>query len=208
MRLNGNRWRAYTPTGFHTTGRPKHIGTYDTALEAARARRDYMLEHSAHDINPEETDEGDGDEGEDDEHVQDVKSQAADACPEEDEELQKGYVYQAGDEYLERSKSPRSVSGYQGVTRWSGKWVAQKGNQKKTLGHPAYLAFFYDSAIDAARARRDFMANPSTASAQPVPDEDDVASVPPLPGDDKLEQSNRSDNTSGNSPPTIRILAA
>ena len=69
------------------------------------------------------------------------------------------------------------------------------------------------------------MANPSTAPAQPVPaeadesdedgddddddeDGDDEASVPPLPGDDKLERSYRSDNTSGNSPPNIHILAA
>ena len=179
-----------------------------------------MLEHSAHDINPEETDESDGDEGEDDEHVQDVKSQAADACPDEDEELQKGYVYQAGDEYLERSKMPSNVSGYRGVTRsQGGKWVAQKGHQKKHQHQKEssrYLAFFYDSAIDAARARRDFMANPSTAPAQPLPeeddesdedgddddDDDDEASVPPLPGDDKLERSKLATSTSGNSPQT------
>jgi hypothetical protein len=220
--LKNNKWQAYTPKGFHNKGkgRQKNIGYYDTALEAARARRDYMLEHSAHAINSEETDESDGDEGEDDEHVQDVKSQAADACPDEDEELQKGYVYQAGDEYLERSKMPSSLSGYRGVTRQGGKWVARKGNQKRKTGKESsrYLAFLYDSAIDAARARRDFMANPSTAPAQSVPeeadesdedgdDDDDEASVPPLPGDDKLEQSNRSINNSGNSPPNIHILA-
>ena len=101
-RPGNNKWQAYTPMGFHTAGRLKYIGSYDTVLEAARARRDYMLEHSAHAINPEETDESDAD----------------------------------GD------------------------------------------------------------------------DDDDKASVPPLPGDDKLEQSNRSDNTSGNSPPNIHILAA
>ena len=98
--IGNNKWRAYTPLGFHSIGR--HIGHYDTALKAARARRDYMLEHSAHAINPEETDESDAD----------------------------------GD------------------------------------------------------------------------DDDDEASVPPLPGDDKLERSKWSNNTSGNSPPNIHILAA
>ena len=104
-RIGNKGWQAYTPLGFHTKGRRKYLGNYDTALEAARARRDYMLEHSAHAINPEETDESDAD-GDDDD------------------------------------------------------------------------------------------------------DDDDEASVPPLPGDDKLEQSNRSDNTSGNSPPNIHILVA
>ena len=89
----------------------------------------------------------------------------SDTEDESDEKSREGRKYKEGNEYLERSKSQNSVSVYQGVARAkNGKWVAQKGTQKKESGAWACLMKYYDTEFDAAQARYDYMANDSVST--------------------------------------------